>query len=437
MDNNKEIIVKSTNTDEIIIAINNLISEANYDQELIAQFVKFLNSDDRGLRDAAYRILIHYPDNLKSKVAEKVAPMIENRAIEYRNLAGDILLKLGLPSALSLVKYLKVDDFDIRKFACDIIGLIDDGTLLDTVMQLYDDTDTNVVLSAIEAVGNIFYNNQTNIDKTHIIESLVELFETGNEVVKPQIVEALGKIGGKEAEKFLLNVLRYESDFFVKIAAIDSLAIVGSDLDICTMLLDEIHTYPYNIQTVVLKTAIAIGYRIGVQATLPIEGRDIARRALIDIDSDISSAGLVALGESYEVADIENLVVFYEKSDFETQQYLLYNLIQNSEVNAINEFLRLYFDIHNKKEFTSANVDLVSTIQSIWQNISENKGIIVITLLCELIMINESTNKNELLELISKFSESELTIVKLQLSNNAPELSEAIEELFKQIYIFK
>lgn len=437
MENYKNIVEMSINTDEIIDAINNLISQHEFDEKLIPIYVKYLNSDNMGLRDASYRILINYPEQLKSKVAENVAPMIETRAIIFRNLAGDILLKLGLPSVKHLVKYLKVEDFDVRKFACDIIGLVDDGKMLDTVMQLYDDSDTNVVLSSIEAVGNIFYNNQTNVDKQHITASLIELFETNNEVLKPQITETLGKIGGKDAENFLLNILRYEQDFFVKIAAIDSLAIVGSDIEICNMLLSEINEYPFDIQTVVLKTAIAIGYRIESLPELPPEGRDIARRALIDSDTDISSAGLVALGSSYFKEDIKNLIIFYEKADYDTQQYIQYNLFENSGIEVVSEFLNQVFDCHINQDTATINLDLISTLQSIWGNITQERKPFILKVVCKLILNSDCINNNELIELLAKFNDDELQGAKETIVQDNPDLLKSVDELFEKIYYFK
>lgn len=437
MENYKQIVEKGNVADEIIDAINNLIKKSDYDEKLITTFVKYLNSDNRGLRDASYRILTQFPDQLKSKVAASVAPMIETRAIEFRNLAGDILLKLGYPSVQPLIKYLKVEDFDIRKFACDIIGLVDDGGMLDTIMQLYDDNDTNVVLSSIEAVGNIFYNNQTNVDKPHIVASLIELFETNNDVLKPQIVETLGKIGGKEAEKFLLNVLRYEQDFFVKIAAIDSLAIVGSDIEICNMLLEEINNYPFDIQTVVLKTAIAIGYRIEALPELPKEGREIARRALIDSDNDISSAGLVALGSTFDLIDIKNLIIFYEKADYDTQQYIQYNLFENSNTEVIAEFLNTVFKCHINQDTASINLDLISTLQTLWSNISIERRLFILKELCKLILNSICINNNELIELYAKFDNKELEIAKSTIIKENPDLLRSVDELFEKIYYFK
>lgn len=437
MENYKQIVEMSLVADEIIDAINNLINQHEFDEKLIPTFVKYLNSDNRGLRDASYRILINYPENLKPKVAEHVAPMIETRAIEFRNLAGDILLKLGLPSVKPLVKYLKVEDFDIRKFACDIIGLVDDGKMLDTVMQLYDDNDTNVVLSSIEAVGNIFYNNQTNVDKQHITASLIELFETNNDVLKPQITETLGKIGGKDAENFLLHILRYEQDFFVKIAAIDSLAIVGSDIEICNMLLSEINNYPFDIQTVVLKTAIAIGYRIEALPDLPPEGRGIARRALVDLDSEIGSAGLVALGNTYFVEDVKNIIVFYEKADYETQQYIQFNLFENSSEEVIKEFLNNVFECHVNQDTASINLDLISTLQSIWSNISTQRKPFILLELCKMILSTDCINNNELIELYAKFNDNELQNAKNTIIQDNPDLLKSVDELFEKIYYFK
>lgn len=437
MENYKQILENSNNTEEIIEVVNHLIMTEKLEDNFIPIFTKYLSNDDRAIRDAGYRALINYPEPLKCNVARSVSPIIETRKIEIRNLAGDILLKLGVNTSEPLVKYLKSDDFDIRKFACDIIGLVDTGKYLDTVMQLYDDNDTNVVLSSIEAVGNIFYRNQTNVDKTHIIYSLIELYETNNDVLKPQIVDTLGKIGGKEAEEFLLNILRYDNDYFLKIASIDSLAIVGSNIEISNLLLSEINTYPIDIQTVVLKTALAIGVRLGELPELPSESRKIAHKALKDLDKDISSAGLVALGETYELEDIDSLVNFFERADYDTQQYILYNLVENSYPKVLEIFFDKIFDIHINENNSSNNIELLLVIHPVWNNFVPDKQKMILTTLLNVVLNRNTIDNTDLIEFIAKFEATQLEEVKEEMKLADTSIIKPIDELFQKIYNFQ
>ncbi len=99
------------------------------------------------------------------------------------------------------------------------------------------------------------------------------------------------------------------------------------------------HLYPKEIQTIVLKTAIAIAYRLESMPEIPESTREIARQALLDADENVSSAGLAALGERYLIDDIQFLVKFYDKANYETQQYIIYNLLENSEIDCFNHFI--------------------------------------------------------------------------------------------------
>ncbi len=437
MSNNKFIVENSENLDEKIDAINYLIQESDLDQSLIHFLVHGLNSSNRGLKDACYRALVNYPAHLKDFVASAVAPIIETREIELRNLAGDILTKLKKHSSGALVNYLKSDDFDIRKFACDIIGLVDDGENIDTIMQLYDDSDDNVVLSSIEAIGNIFYRNQTNVDKQHIVKSLIELYEINNENLQPQIIETLGKIGGSDSESFLLNIVRHDTDLFLKIAAIDSLAVVGSDIGICNLLLSEINEYPIEIQTVVLKTALAIGFRIEEIPELPDNSRNIAHKALLDDDPDISSAGLAALGQQFKTEDVRFIIKFYEKAEFETQQYILYNLLENSSNGVKQDFVVTFFDCNIDDDSASNNTDFVSAIQTIWESLSNYNQEFVLKMIIELMIEKNCINKNEVIEILSKFDDELLEKVRTLIISDNTEISKSLDELFQKIYYFK
>lgn len=295
----------------------------------------------------------------------------------------------------------------------------------------------NVVLSSIEAVGNIFYRNQTNVDKTHIIYSLIELYETNNDVLKPQIVDTLGKIGGKEAEEFLLNILRYDNDYFLKIASIDSLAIVGSNIEISNLLLSEINTYPIDIQTVVLKTALAIGVRLGELPELPSESRKIAHKALKDLDKDISSAGLVALGETYELEDIDSLVNFFERADYDTQQYILYNLVENSYPKVLESFFDKIFDIHINENNSSNNIELLLVIHPAWNNFVPDKQKMILTTLLNVVLNRNTIDNTDLIEFIAKFEATQLEEVKEEMKLADTSIIKPIDELFQKIYNFQ
>lgn len=425
--------------EEQIEIINSIIENKDFKIELIDILVEKLSDQNRGIKDAAYRALINFPDDLKEMVAYKVAPIIEQRQIELRNLAGDILLKLGVYSSKPLIKYLKVEDFDVRKFACDILGLVDNGDNVDIIIQLFDDTDQNVVLSAIEAVGNIFSRNEGKVDKNHILLSLFELFRLNNDNYQPQLIDTIGKIGGNEAEDFLLDIIRNNKDLYLKINAIDSLATVGTSTDICNSLLNEMHLYPKEIQTIVLKTAIAIAYRLESMPEIPPSTREIARKALLDNDVNISSAGLVALGENYNIDDVDYLVKFYDKTNYDTQQYLLFNLLENSNNDIFDKFIDNYFDCRINSDNQSQNLEFILTLQSLWENLSIEKQHFALTKIIKTIIEKNCINKAELIEILANFDLSLLEKVKQIILEEKSKLEDIddIHTLFNNIFNLK
>ena len=402
----KNIAAKSQNIDEKIDAINSLIIYNLLDKECINFLLNGLVSDNRALRDISSRALTSFPSALHYDVAKSVVHLIGHHNIEIRNLAGDLLIKLGKISSSALLPALKSDDFDIRKFACDIIGLVDDGSSLDIVLQMYDDSDENVVLSSIEAVGNILNRLfESGFDSELYVESLIELYNNGSENLKPQLIESIGKAGGSKSEEFLINLVRFEDDLFLRIASIDSLANVGSNLEICNMLLEEIVNYPEDIQSILLKTVFAIGYRIEQIPELPFHNRQIAYNALNENDADLRAAGLAALGNTYFTEDVEYIINEFKQSNFDTNQFILYNMIENSEMTVFRNFFEKYFDCRINEDTATANLEFINTIISIWDNINDQKRFEVLAEISKMAMTHNCSNKSELIELLAGFEE--------------------------------
>jgi HEAT repeat protein len=97
MDITKYIDLLKSNSDSELKreAAIGLIDTGIYNAEIIKAFIQGLSDNDNGLKDICYRALSNPPIELGEQVAEHIVHFISSKEIELRNLAGDILLKIG------------------------------------------------------------------------------------------------------------------------------------------------------------------------------------------------------------------------------------------------------------------------------------------------------------------------------------------------------
>ena len=356
-----------------------LIALKPVDKDAVKALVNGLTDSDRGVRDVCSRALSLPPDNAAALYAGIISPLICNENIEIRNLAADILIKIGPDAISGLHNFFNNINKDIRQFAIEITGKI--GVCIDTdeIIALLDDESENVRNATIEALGNL------KVDES--VVKLIQMYDLESEL-RPTIIEALGKIGGRVSTNFLFQLMCSEEDVFLKIACIDSLALCGDDIEICNILMEELANTKQELQVILLKTIYAIANRIDLNIELPPFLRFIAYNAINDEDIDFRFAGLVALGYSYLKEDIEYLVHEVMKKNEETEQFILTNLLINSDGEVVSQFFTEYFYQYEKKDFEPD--DFLANIIYIWDNVPpENKYITKLS-------INNFVNKHGL-----------------------------------------
>ncbi len=157
----------------------------------IAALAAALRDENKGVRDAATRSLEQIGNE---NVARAVVEYLADRNIITRNLAADLLMRLKDHSINALLPYLYDADHDVRKFVVDILGGIGSEEAVTHLITTLEDSDINVVVSAAEALGNV--------KSVRAVPDLIRLFHRMNDA-KPIAAEALGKIGGIQAEDFL------------------------------------------------------------------------------------------------------------------------------------------------------------------------------------------------------------------------------------------
>ncbi|MBK7258300.1 MAG: HEAT repeat domain-containing protein [Ignavibacteriae bacterium] len=188
----------------------------------VAALAAALEDESKGVRDAAARSLQTIGG---MNVARAIVEYLDAKNIVTRNLASELLMKLGSTSIPAILPYLEHPSQDTRKFAVDILGLIGNEEPTQHLLPLLVDTDENVVVSTVEALGNM-----------KSARSLPFLFEAydRDDYTRPAVAEALGKIGDPSASGFLMDRLRQSlltvaADPVTPFAIIEALGALGGD----------------------------------------------------------------------------------------------------------------------------------------------------------------------------------------------------------------
>jgi HEAT repeat protein len=221
----------------------------------IAGLTAALRDENKGVREAAQRSLLSLGSE---QVARSVVDYIAETNIVTRNIASDILVQMGPLSVKALLPLLYESDRDVRKFAVDILGLIGDSASVSRIIPLLDDPDDNVVFSVAEALGNI--------RSEEAVQPLCTAYENHADA-KSVAAEALGKIGGQEAAKFLLKhfcelVQHPVDDPLLIYTILESLSHVGGKKSL-TILRQHLRTFKGKLRHLILHCIIRINERCG------------------------------------------------------------------------------------------------------------------------------------------------------------------------------
>ena len=214
-DNQLLSVLQSGTTQDKIDALQEVLFE-KLEDAVLEEVANYLVDEDKGIRNSVQNILINNPSS-----ANYIVKYISSDDISVRNLAGEVLVRIGNESVESLVKYLSdSDDYDDQKFIIDVLGLIGDPSVSPKVIEeLKKNTDDNVKLACIETLGNL--------RDASSVEELMAAYRQ-NELFKPSVIEALGKIGSTEAAGFMETVYA-EEDVLTKYSIIESLGLIGNE----------------------------------------------------------------------------------------------------------------------------------------------------------------------------------------------------------------
>ncbi len=247
---------------------------------------------------------------------------VSHPELAVKNLAGEVLLGLGTLSVEPMLEYLSDGDDDDKKFIVDILGLIGDISAEDKIIELLNETENdNIILACVEALGNI---------KSEKSFSHLASFYSVNEVFKPTILEAMGKIGSQDSLDFLVEKYSEEEDELQKFAIIESLGLVGDEKTFF-FLLYELNESSDILIGPILKSIYNLKVKFGFD--IPFDER--TKNHVLHIVSESDSEYRKIAARLLSIFDDKEILTAYLKiigEDTETDEIILENFLSNYQV---------------------------------------------------------------------------------------------------------
>jgi HEAT repeat protein len=188
------------------------------DSDTIKMIVQLILDEDKSLRNAASNFLIQ---NNNTLIPYAILDYTGSADISIRNLAGEILLKKGVGSVKAICDRLPgIKDDDDIKFLVDILGLIEDKTSEELIIEiLMVNQNENVIVACIEALGNMYSEKA--------IDTILPFYDRAD-VLKPVVIEAAGKIKTLKSLKFITEKFNCDDDL-LKFTMIESMGEIGGE----------------------------------------------------------------------------------------------------------------------------------------------------------------------------------------------------------------
>jgi HEAT repeat protein len=303
--------------------------------DLVEALTALVEDQDKGVRNAVSLSLSY---NGNEKIPHILVKYISSKDISVRNLAGEILLKIGAAAVQSLVGYIDKGNDDDKKFVIDILGLIGDSSAYSKIAQVMKENENeNVILACVEALGNLAHSDS--------VEDLIEIYNQ-SELYKPMVVEAFGKIGCEEAREFIISRYRSE-DVITQFAMIESLGLIGN-METFFFLLNELNSTEGALVWPLLESIYSLKEKFSFDvpydermknlilltiAEAEIKYKKAAAQLVSEFnDSDVVAACLNIYGEDAELDET------LKPKFFENRNFLLSKL--NGVINSVPKNLR-------------------------------------------------------------------------------------------------
>ncbi|MGE5497241.1 MAG: HEAT repeat domain-containing protein [Syntrophothermus sp.] len=276
------------------------------DEETVKTLTQMLLDPDKGVRDSASLTLIF---NGHPSIPKYVVPMVSSTEISIRNLAGEVLLRIGDPSIQDMTAYLDGANDDDQKFVIDILGLIGNDAPVPKIMEvLNNNSNENVILSCIEALGNIHY--------AEALPVLIEFYEK-SELFKPTIIEALGKMDSDDALDFITSKYLVEDDL-TKFSIIESFGTLGNEATFY-LLLTELSKLTGPIIWPVIDSLCSLKEKLGLDLPFDESIKNSILYTLMEAETKYKKAA-ASLISVFDDKDIMDALIFIYGEDPEIDE---------------------------------------------------------------------------------------------------------------------
>lgn len=257
------------------------------DESVIPCLVMGLRDESKGVREVSSRSLQQIAT---PAVAGAVVPLLAEGDFVLRNLAAKILIKMGSVSIRPLMPLLRHTSKDVRKSAVDILGEIGSPESQYQLLNLLHDEDLNVLVSVVEAIGNI--------GCVDAVEPLCKLYDV-TPSARLTIADALGKISDVTASEFLLG--KFVQAFFHRpadqvlfVTLLEALAKVGN-LDASHALMLVMDDIDASVRPMLIHAIVSITDRHNLPVRFPAETRNDLLAALHHDAMDVVASAAKAL----------------------------------------------------------------------------------------------------------------------------------------------
>ncbi|MBI5328536.1 MAG: HEAT repeat domain-containing protein [Deltaproteobacteria bacterium] len=219
MENIKEVMSRLNSEDKALRHETVELLGESRSKDAIKPLAGLLKEEDPGLRDAAVNALINIGG---SDVADAVIPFLyEGEDASMRNMAVEILERLGEGAKEAVIALFKEKDEDVLRFAVDIIGNIGSKDVYNELIPLLSHHNPNIRASAANTISKLKFFDAA--------QNLVDMLKDDDEWVRFSALEALGSLGTPDILDRLLDAV--QQDDMSRIAALDAISNLAEPAD--------------------------------------------------------------------------------------------------------------------------------------------------------------------------------------------------------------
>lgn len=211
-------LVNALSDESLAIDAANALGQIG-DPEAIDGLLKLLGNNDASIRQTAVSALnsLALP-----QISKRIIPLLEDSDPNVRESAVKIAGYFGYPEAASGLLKVSRDPIErVRSAAIEHLPFVEDDRARAVLIQAIKEETPNVRAAAARALGNM--------DGPEVVPHLIEALADDDVWVRYFSARALGRRRAAESVEALAKVVEKEEFNHVRIAALDSLGLIGGE----------------------------------------------------------------------------------------------------------------------------------------------------------------------------------------------------------------